>query len=109
MTLIELVSWLYMLTNSVRVFAYFPQIISAWHATPENARALSRTTWAMFSISHLTTTLYGYVVMQDTVFTTVSTANLLCTTAVLVLIIRRQAGAAPLPLMHSTVPSPASR
>lgn len=109
MTLIELVSWLYMLTNSVRVFAYFPQIISAWHATPENARALSRTTWAMFSISHLTTTLYGYVVMQGAIFTTVSTANLLCTTAVLVLIIQRQAGGRTPRLAPAGVPKLAGR
>ena len=105
----ELVSWLYMLTNSIRVLAYFPQLVSAWQATPESARALSRTTWAMFSVSHLTTTLYGHVVMQDAIFTSVSTANLLCTTAVLALIVQRQKGAPCARPNPAAMPAPACR
>lgn len=90
MSTIELISWAYMLTNSARVLAYFPQLRTAWRCTPQNASALSSTTWAMFAVSHCTTTLYGWLVMHDLQFSAISLANFVCTTAVFLVIVRKQ-------------------
>lgn len=86
MTTIEIISWAYMITNSARVLAYFPQFVTAWRCAPENSRALSKTTWGMFAVSHCTTTLYGWLVMQDAQFSAISLANFVCTTAVFVVV-----------------------
>jgi uncharacterized protein with PQ loop repeat len=102
MTPIEIVSWAYMLTNSARVLAYFPQIVSAWQCPPENARALSKATWGMFAVSHCTTTLYGWLVMQDAQFSAISLANFICTAVTFAVICRKQwqgARAAPVPAL----------
>lgn len=86
MTTIELISWAYMLTNSARVLAYFPQFVTAWRCAPENSRALSKTTWGMFAVSHCTTTLYGWMVMEDGQFSAISLANFVCTSAVFLVV-----------------------
>lgn len=38
------IGWFYLVTNSARVFAYVPQIITVWRCR-DGARAISLVTW----------------------------------------------------------------
>jgi len=52
--------------NSIRVFAYVPQIVRA--ARDRNgAVAISMTTWSLFFASHVTTIAYALVCLSDPV------------------------------------------
>lgn len=55
---------LFIAGNTVRIFAYVPQIYKV--ATDANgARGLSHATWLMFLIAHLSTILYALVTSGD--------------------------------------------
>lgn len=70
--------------NSVRVFAYLPQIASV--ARDRNgASAISFTTWGMFAVSHVSTVGYAHFVVDDQRMVLIFTANALCCTAVVLL------------------------
>jgi len=85
--------------NSVRVFAYVPQIRSV--ARDRNgASAISLTTWGMFAVSHLSTMAYGHFVVADGKMALIFGANTLCCLAILALTLakRAQGPARPYPL-----------
>ena len=68
--------------NSVRIFAYLPQIIAV--ARDQNgATAISYTTWALFAASHVSTMAYAFVVLDDWRMAAVFGANTACCTAIL--------------------------
>jgi hypothetical protein len=70
--------------NSVRVFAYLPQLMKIGRDT-EGAIAISYSTWGMFSLSHMSTVAYAIVVVQDWKMACVFAANTLCCSAILAL------------------------
>lgn len=60
--------------NSVRVLAYVPQILRIAHDT-DGAVAISPCTWAVFTLSHLTTVFYAVVVAKDPFMALMFAAN----------------------------------
>ena len=62
------------MANSVRIFAYIPQIFKA--VTDQNgATAISFTTWGLFFLSHLTTVAYAIVQLADLVIALIFVGN----------------------------------
>lgn len=71
-------------TNSIRVFAYIPQILKA--ATDQNgATAISFTTWGLFFLSHLTTIAYAVVQLADLVMALIFFGNAAACLTILVI------------------------
>jgi len=85
----EWVAWLYVATNSFRVFLYAPQIRAVLRAT-DGAAAISITTWGFWAFAHLTATLYGWFVIHDSAFCAIFVGNLACTAAVTLITIRKR-------------------
>jgi hypothetical protein len=65
------------LCNSIRVFAYVPQIITVAR-DPNGATAISYTTWSLFAASHLSTVAYAVLSLEDWRMAAVFTANTAC-------------------------------
>lgn len=71
-------------TNSIRIFAYIPQICKA--ATDQNgATAISFTTWGLFFLSHLTTIAYAIVQLADLVMALIFLGNAAACLSILVI------------------------
>ena len=85
----EWVAWLYVITNSIRVFFYAPQIRAVLKAE-DGARAVSITTWSFWTFAHLTAMLYGWFVLHDSAFCAIFSGNLACTVAVTLIAIRKR-------------------
>ncbi len=70
------ITWLYLVTNAARMFAYFPQIAAVWRCH-DGAFAISILTWGLWTVSHVAALLYGALVMNDLYFVGITTVNLL--------------------------------
>jgi hypothetical protein len=77
MTPAEVALALFALCNSVRVFAYVPQIIAVARDTG-GASAISYSTWGLFAVSHLSTVAYAVLVVDDWRMAAVFIANTIC-------------------------------
>jgi hypothetical protein len=89
----EWVSWIYLATNTVRVFFYAPQIRAVCKAV-DGAMAVSLTTWSFWTFANATGALYGWLVVRDAGFTAVFLGNTACTgTVTLVAMVKRLKGA----------------
>jgi hypothetical protein len=87
--LVTVVSWLYLVTNTVRVLFYAPQIRAVCKAD-DGAASISITTWAFWTFANLTAALYGGIVIRDAAFTWIFAGNFLCTAVVtLVAMVKR--------------------
>jgi uncharacterized membrane protein len=82
MTSAEIALALFTLCNSVRVFAYVPQIIAVAR-DPGGASASSLTTWGLFAVSHLSTVGYAVLVAEDWRMAALFVANALCCVIIL--------------------------
>jgi hypothetical protein len=89
------VAWLYVVTNSIRVFFYAPQIRAVLKAE-DGARAVSIATWGFWTFANLTATLYGWFVIHDSAFGAIFSGNLACTAAVTLIAARKRLDAVPL-------------
>lgn len=76
------VLWTFASVNSVRIFAYIPQILKAARDR-HGAVAISTATWGLFLASHLTTILYAVLVLGDAVMALVFFGNALACAAIL--------------------------
>lgn len=85
------VAWLYVATNSIRVFFYAPQIRAVLKAD-DGARAVSIVTWSFWTFAHLTAMLYGWFVIHDGAFCAIFSGNLACTAAVTLIAVRKRLG-----------------
>jgi uncharacterized protein with PQ loop repeat len=74
------VSWLYLVTNTVRIAFYAPQIVAVCRS--RDAAAVSITTWAFWTFANFTAALYGAVAVHDKAFTFIFLGNFVCTGAV---------------------------
>src|SRR3954454_1267547 len=75
---------LFALCNSIRVFAYIPQIVSI--ARDQNgATAVSCTTWWLFALSHLSTMGYALLTLNDWRMAEIFGANTACCMIILTL------------------------
>jgi hypothetical protein len=87
----EWVAWLYVVTNSIRVFFYAPQIRAVLKAE-DGARAVSIVTWGFWTFAHLTAMLYAWLVIHDGAFCAIFAGNLVCTAAVTLIAARKRLG-----------------
>lgn len=88
-TLISMVSWLYLSTNSARAVTYLPQVVAVWRCT-DGARAISLLTWSSWVLANLTAVMYGIWVVRDVFFVAISAINLVfCATVTLIAARRR--------------------
>jgi uncharacterized protein with PQ loop repeat len=78
MTWIEVVTWVFVITNTGRLLAYVPQFISAWACT-NGAKSVSILTWSYFTFSNLTALLYALFVLKDSKSVWVFSGNLAVT------------------------------
>jgi hypothetical protein len=79
--LVTWISWIYLLTNTVRILFYAPQILSVFRAN-DGARSVAITTWGFWTFANLTALLYGWMVIRDPGFTLIFLGNFICTGAV---------------------------
>lgn len=84
MTHLELAAFAFGACNAVRIFAYLPQIARILR-DPGGAAAISCLTWTMFGVSHLTTTIYAVVVLDDILMALMFTGNCLACAAIVAL------------------------
>src|SRR5262252_6213661 len=92
--LVEYVAWLFVTTNSLRVFFYAPQIRAVLKCE-DGAKALSLATWSFWTFANLTATLYGWFVIHDGAFCAIFAGNLACTAAVTVIAARKRLAQRP--------------
>jgi hypothetical protein len=69
-------------SNSARIFAYVPQIHKAAVDT-NGASAISRTTWSLFLVAHLSTIAHALVNLGDWWLAACFIANAICCVAIL--------------------------
>jgi hypothetical protein len=80
----EMTLALFAACNSLRIFAYLPQIHKA--ATDSNgASAISYTTWSLFLLAHLSTVAYALVNKGDVWLAACFAGNAACCMAILVI------------------------
>ncbi|HEX2135522.1 MAG TPA: hypothetical protein VHG30_06375 [Microvirga sp.] len=84
MTLAEVALAVFTACNSVRVFAYLPQIVRIGQ-DQQGAQAISYSTWSLFAVSHLSTVFYALAVAQDGYMALVFGANTACCATILAL------------------------
>ena len=101
---VECVAWIYVITNSLRVFFYAPQIRAVLKCE-DGARSLSIATWGFWTFANLTATLYGWFVIHDGAFTAIFAGNLACTAAVTLIATKKRLGARA--CVRAIGPSPA--
>lgn len=82
MQLEEITLALFAACNSVRVLAYLPQIHKAAVDT-NGASAISRTTWSLFLVAHVSTIAYALVNRSDPWLALCFTGNALCCVVIL--------------------------
>lgn len=75
MTAAEMSLALFTMVNSARVLAYLPQIVLIARDR-SGARAISYSTWAMFSASHLSTVLYAVFAVSDRAMAAIFLVNM---------------------------------
>lgn len=94
--------------NSIRIFAYVPQIVKAVRDT-NGASAISFTTWGLFLVSHLATIAYALVCVGDLLMTLIFTGNALACAAILVVTACKRRGHAlrtsPFPMREPGLPT----
>ncbi len=74
MTLAETTILAFTTCNTLRVLAYVPQVLRIARDT-EGAKAISYTTWGLFTISNLSTVAYALVAINDMALATVFAGN----------------------------------
>jgi len=82
---IDLVSWLFVVTNTFRLFAYLPQIMAALKC-PNGAGAISRVTWSYFALAHLTGHFYSRLVLHDPKMSAVLLGNFLACSSLVAIV-----------------------
>jgi uncharacterized protein with PQ loop repeat len=113
MSLEEVTLSTFAVCNSLRIFAYIPQIRKA--AIDENgATAISFTTWILFLVAHLSTVAYAIVIRSDWGLAACFAVNAVCCLAIVAVAyckrrrhVRRWSG--PVSAWASTVSTGASR
>jgi hypothetical protein len=85
----EIVVIAFAITNSMRVFAYVPQIMQLARDN-SGAAAVSVCTWFLFLLSNISTAAYAALVLNEPCMTVVFAANTVCSTIIVVLTVLRR-------------------
>ncbi len=87
---------LFTFMNSIRIFAYVPQLLKVTEDT-NGASAISYSTWTLFFLSHLTTVAFAIFYVGDVVMALIFCGNALaCFAILLATFIKRRKHAAGL-------------
>ncbi len=86
---LQLITWLYLLTNAARMFTYLPQIHAVWVAN-DGARTISLVTWSSWALSHMAALAYAQLVIDDIALSAISCINLAGCSAITVIAARRR-------------------
>ena len=73
---------LFTFMNSIRIFAYVPQLLKVTE-DPNGASAISYSTWTLFFLSHLTTVAFAIFYVGDVVMALIFCGNALACFAIL--------------------------
>ena len=85
---------LFTFMNSIRIFAYVPQLLKVTEDT-NGATAISYSTWILFFLSHLTTVAFAIFYVGDVVMALIFSGNALaCFAMLLATFIKRRKHAA---------------
>lgn len=68
------IAWLYLVTQSVRIVTYLPQIAAVWRCR-DGAHAISLLAWYAWMASHLASIAYGVLVIHDALFVAIAAIN----------------------------------
>jgi hypothetical protein len=86
---LDLVVWLYVITNATRAVTYIPQIVVVWRCN-DGARSVSLLTWGSWVLANVSAVLYAYCVVGDLPLVLISVVNLLGCAAVTGLALHRR-------------------
>lgn len=85
----ELIGWLFLVTNTGRLVAYFPQIFAAARCDA-GARSVSLLTWSYFAVAHFTALLYAIFVLRDPYSIAIFCGNFVVTLVLVVVVARKR-------------------
>jgi uncharacterized protein with PQ loop repeat len=85
-TRVQLIGWLFLVTNSGRLLAYIPQMVATARCE-SGARSVSILTWGYFVVAHLSGLLYAITVLHDTRSIWIFSGNLLVTVILVAIIL----------------------
>jgi len=88
---INLFSWIFLVTNIGRMFAYLPQIRAAL-SCGNGAKSISRFTWGYFALSHATVSTYGFFVLHDASMGAIFLGNCIACCTLVAIVTWRQSG-----------------
>lgn len=82
----QIVIGAYTAVNSLRVFSYLPQIASVTRAR-DRVEAISLVTWTLWTISNVTTSIYGALIVHDQLLMVIFAANAACCAVVITIVV----------------------
>ena len=85
-TRVQLIGWLFLVTNSGRLLAYIPQMVATARCE-SGARSVSILTWGYFAVAHFSGLLYAIAVLHDTRSIWIFSGNLLVTKILVAIIL----------------------
>jgi hypothetical protein len=91
MQLSDLTMFAFTACNTLRIFAYVPQIVSATR-DEAGCSAISYTTWGMFLIAHISAVFYALVNVKDEHMALIFTSNATCCLAILIVAVLKRRG-----------------
>ena len=82
----QIVIGAYTAVNSLRVFSYLPQIAKVTRAR-DRAEAISLLTWTLWTLSNVTTSIYGALIVRDVLLMTIFAGNAVCCVIVILIVL----------------------
>jgi hypothetical protein len=73
----EIIISTYAMMNSLRIFAYLPQIVTVLRAS-DRAEAVSLLTWTFWALANIATTAYSAVILKDSLTMVIFAGNSVC-------------------------------
>jgi uncharacterized protein with PQ loop repeat len=104
---IALFSWIFLVTNIGRIFAYLPQIHAAL-SCENGAKSISRFTWGYFALSHATVSMYGFFVLHDPSMGAIFLGNCIACCTLVAIVTWKQSGLSFFQEKRRSVSNPAA-
>lgn len=82
----QIVIGAYATVNSLRVLSYLPQIAKVTRAR-DRAEAISLVTWTLWTISNVTTAIYGALIVRDLLLMAMFASNAACCVVVITIVL----------------------
>jgi hypothetical protein len=73
----EIIISAYAIMNSLRIFAYLPQIVTVLRAS-DRSEAVSLLTWTFWALANIATTAYSAVILEDFLTMVIFAGNSAC-------------------------------